>query len=231
MTRQLPLLAFSLASVALAACSAPDDSVGSDSQNIDQTSGDVTVLKVTTTWKQIHISNGSAVTTGEAPNDPAFDSSKCTDLGKNQLDCTKAFESAFGAPALHDIILSHQVARCRVVEIQTVSSAAAVDASDGIGAYYGYDSGPRSSERLLPKANLAKVGDAKFKDGTKAVVHAFVGLGACDIGGRWGAASFKPYMQFTASDDGRQYKNWDDHADYRIEDQTRSFDRSAELLQ
>lgn len=220
------LAPFLLLSVAAVACSEAGSSTGTDDL-VHQTSADVTVLKVATTPRQIHITNATAVTTGEAPSDPAFAVSACTPRPNGELDCTAPFEAAFGAPALHPILVSASKTRCQVVTIQTVSKAAAAAASDGIGAYYGYGAGPRSSEKVVPAARLQKVADATLKNGDKAVVHTFVALGACDVGGRWGAATFKPYMQFTSNE---VYKNWDAHENYAVSYNTGSFDRTSELL-
>lgn len=217
-----------LSCVALVACTseATAPSTGTDDL-VNQSSADVTVLQISPTSREINILNGVAVHTGEAPSDPAFDVSKCTLRPDGDLDCTSAFEAAFGAPALHPIIVSSSISRCKVVSIQTVSKLAAVENSDGIGAYYAFQSGPRSAEGLVPKAHLAKVADATLKNGDKAIVHKFVGLGACDIGGRWGAASFKPYMQFTGAD---VYKNWDSHENYAVSYDLAPIDRTGELL-
>jgi hypothetical protein len=232
MSRPSLVLAFSAVPFALLACTGGSgDSSTSSDDIVNQASPDVTVLSIASTFRQIHLVQGAAVTTGEAPNDPAFDVSQCAALPAGMLDCTRAFEAAFGAPALHHVIVSSSVARCKVVAIQTVSKAAAAANSEGIGAYYAYQSGPRSGERLVPKAKLAKVADAKLVDGTDAVVHAFVGLGACDIGGRWGGADFKPLMQFKDAASGEVYKNWDTHDNYVLASGSPNVDRRGELLQ
>lgn len=157
--------------------------------------------------------------------------------GDGQLECTKPFASTFGAPALGRIAISIRSTLCKPIVITTASKKAAVDHADGIGSHYTFEPGSEENGDYVPKSKLKAVGAATAKNGDALVLHRFVGIGDCDIGGRMGASQLKPFMRFYGHD-GRVYDNWDNRpfapfgpdANYRYTWSSYTIDRSAELL-
>src|SRR5690349_15201110 len=122
------------------------------------------------------------------------------------MDCTRAFEARFDAPALDTIDVTRYGFFCRLLRVVTVSKKSAVANSEGIGFYYqGFGGGngfrvtPRTSQGTT--RGLKKIGEATLKSGEPAELHEFVGLSGCWMGSSSSSYSarydFKPFMQFT----------------------------------
>jgi hypothetical protein len=154
------------------------------------------------------------------------------------MDCTRAFEARFNAPAIDTIDVTRHGFFCRLLRVVTVSKKSAIENSEGIGFYYkGF--GGRDGFRLTPRVDegatrgLKKIGDATLKNGEAAELHEFVGLSGCWFGSSSSSYSarydFKPFMQF-ANGDGNHTRNWDNHSNYELTVTNNRFDRSGELL-
>lgn len=204
----------------------PSSGKSDDPSIVDQNRSDVTVLKA------------EALTPigGQGGLEP--DLSQCVALDPDDLvDCTAHFEELFGAPAMHQMILSRlheQEFFCRLLDVQTVSREGAVADSEGIGFYYkGWKPFETEPFRFVGAQDLEEVGSATLKDGSPAKLHRFIGLANCWLGSATsssrGTYRFKPWMEF-AGEDGMNYRNWDEADDYLIMTQISGFDRSAELL-
>ncbi len=195
------------AAFALTACASPD--AATESADLSQESSDVTILKIESADGWLHVRSGRAVHDGPNPTPQTFDAAKCTPWTEGHLDCTSAFEEAFGAPALARIAISEHATLCKPILITTASKKAAVANADGIGSHFNVEPGSEETGDYVTKSELRVVGEAKAKQGYPVVLHRFVALGYCDAGGRWGSSKFKPFMRFYAPNTGWVYDNWD----------------------
>ena len=98
---------------------------------------------------------------GERPTRDGFDLNRCTPVDAESVDCTDVFRAAFGVPALQRLVVSTSVTMCAIAEITTITNAAALDASDGIGAYYAHAPGSDNRSRFVPKADLVYAAKGK----------------------------------------------------------------------
>lgn len=150
-------------------------------------------------------------------------------------DCTAAHEQLFNSPALHEIRgVNHPSFFCRLLVVQTVTRAAALDSAVGIGFYY---SGWGQEGRFIPKAQLVPQGTVRLKNGEVGVVHRFTGLANCWLGSASSSTQanyiFKPYIAFhqPVTRTTIEYRNWDMAGDYVINTNVLDFDRSRDVLQ
>jgi hypothetical protein len=184
---------------------------------VNQDSDDVTVLSASATEPM------------------SLDTASCQPAASGAVDCTLALAQKFGAPGFHQVIVSsgYNFAGCMLLRVTTASKVSGLSDASGIG-WYAADATPgsqaMSSGRFITKADLKPPRAATLKSGAPAALQDFVGIANCSADTVSLDKTFKPYMQFDNSTDGRIYRNWDVGGNYRISRAASQLDRGADVL-
>lgn len=175
------------------------------------------------------------VTKANATSAINLDTSTCIPTASGDIDCTAALARVAGAPSFHTVVVQagYKFGGCNLLKVTTASKQSGLANATGIGWYAAEvvaGNQAMSSGRFVPSSELKLVGSAVLKNGAPATLHQFAGVANCAVGQGAFEKSFKPFMQFDASPDGKIYRNWDASPNYRITRGAPQFDRSGTVL-
>lgn len=168
---------------------------------------------------------------------PALDLARCTAADAGSLDCTAELSRVAAAPSLERVTVpaGYGFAGCQLARVTTVTRAAALATTQGIGFYASDETAGQFSVdhgRRISPGELKAAGNATLKNGQPAQLQQFAGLVNCTLAANvQSELRFKPYIDFVGDPARTTYRNWDVSPDnHMLGGDMTQIDRRAELL-